>query len=470
MKRFPLILALIGGLLPLSAAERPNFVFFITDDISPDDLGPYGNTFASTPNLDRMAAEGLVFDNAYLTASSCSVSRCSIVTGRYPHNTGAPELHMRLPEDQVTFVEKLAEAGYHTILSGKNHMGDPQDLGFVKTTGGGGPSGSEHWEELLKNRPDDQPFFAWFASHDAHRGWNMNEYSTAYDPDAIEVPPFLYDGPETRADLAEYHGEVSRTDHFAGVIMDELERQGVAENTYFVYCSDNGRPFPRCKTRLYDSGIKTPLLVWRPGRLEPARSDALVSAVDFAATFLDLAGVEQGPTFQGVSFSPVLADPRARVRDYAFAERNWHVYAAHERAVRFDDWLYIRNSMPHKAALSVESDDSTFPAAKELWAKYRQGETLPWQEDVPMVPRPEVELYHVGADVHQLHNLAGRAEFAEIRDELAEVLGVWTKETGDTLPEVPQPDRGSPKKEGVERPGESAGAEHINRPGPIRKP
>ena len=103
-------------------AAPPNFIFLITDDISPDDISVYGNKVVLTPHLEKIAAKGMVFDNAYLSISSCSPSRCSIITGRYPHNTGAPELHTKLPKDQITFVQKLREAGYHTVLSGKNHM------------------------------------------------------------------------------------------------------------------------------------------------------------------------------------------------------------------------------------------------------------------------------------------------------------------------------------------------------------
>jgi N-sulfoglucosamine sulfohydrolase len=453
------------------AQDRPNFVFFITDDISAEDIGPYGNTFAKTPNLDRIASEGLVFDNAYLTTSSCSPSRCSIITGRYPHNTGAPELHISLPEDQITVAQKLRDAGYYTLISGKNHMNDPEKIGFVKGSDGGHPSGSEDWVQLLSERPKDKPFFAWFGSHDAHRDWQLDEFSPPYDPDDIEVPPYLYDGPQTRQDLAEYFSEVSRSDYYAGKLVEELKRQGVADNTYFVYTADNGRPFPRCKTRLYDSGVKTPLIIWSPGNINPGRTESLVSSIDFASTFMDLAGVKAGPTFLGVSLAPILMNPKTKVRDYVFSEHNWHVYAAHERAVRYGDWLYIHNAFNYKAALSTESDDSKFPAALELWEKYRAGETLPWQEDVPLVPRPQVELYNVKADKHQMINLAGNREFKAVERKLAEALSQWSQETGDTVPQNPSPDRGTSRPQGGDKrgelPGEATGATKINNPGPV---
>ena len=456
----------------LSAQDRPNFVFFITDDISAEDLGAYGSTVAKTPNLDRIASEGLVFDNAYLTTSSCSPSRCSIVTGRYPHNTGAPELHITLPDDQVTFIQKLTAAGYYTVISGKNHMNRPEKLGFVKEGEGGRPSGSKDWVQLLKDRPKDKPFFAWFGSSDAHRDWQLNEFSPPYDPDDIVVPPYLIDGPKTRQDLAEYFSEVSRTDYYTGKLIEELKRQGIEDNTYFVYLSDNGRPFPRCKTRLYDSGIKTPLIIWNPGKIKPARSKSLVSVLDFAPSFLELAGVkDQGPTFQGVSFVSLLSNPKGKIRDFVFAEHNWHVYANHERMVRYGDWLYIHNAFNHKANLCSESDGSKFGAAIELWEYYRAGKTMPWQEDIPMEPRPQMELYNVVADPHQLTNLAGQREFLEIQNKLAGVLRQWADETGDTVPDNPSPDRGSVRPRGGdvrgELPGEATNAHKINHPGPI---
>jgi len=301
MKAIVLIGVALLSAMPISAAERPNFVFFITDDISYDDLGCYGNRAIKTPHLDALAERGLVFDNAYLTISSCSPNRCSIITGRYPHNTGAPELHTSLPADQKTFVEALRRAGYHTVISGKNHMAPPEQLGF-DISSDSKPSGCENWIKHLRERPQDKPFFCWFASHDAHHPFQFNERAPRYDPSEVEVPPMLYDGPLTRQELADYYHEVSRTDYYAGEIMKELEEQGIADKTYFIYCSDNGRPFPRCKTYLYDSGIKTPLIIVGPG-VAKGRTQSLVSSIDFAATILDLAGIAKPETIQGVSFA-----------------------------------------------------------------------------------------------------------------------------------------------------------------------
>ncbi|HOC70919.1 MAG TPA: sulfatase-like hydrolase/transferase, partial [Candidatus Hydrogenedentes bacterium] len=250
----------LASLLPVSVSSaaqdtRPNFVFILADDVSWDDLGCYGNTGIKTPHLDRIAREGLRFQNAYMVTSSCSPSRCSMITGRYPHNHGAPELHTELPLDQVTFPQRLRDTGYHTVLSGKNHMGDVRRA-FEVISKGKGPGKEEDWVTQLRERPQEKPFFCWFASTDAHRDWQFDENAPRYATKDVTVPPYLFDGPKTREDFTGYYHEISRLDHYVGAVCEELERQEVLDNTYLVFCADNGRPFPRCKTRLYDSGIK----------------------------------------------------------------------------------------------------------------------------------------------------------------------------------------------------------------------
>ncbi len=470
--KIPVILASLA-LCAISAlaAERPNFIFFITDDISAEDLGCYGNSFAQTPHLDQMAADGMRFTQAYLTISSCSPSRCSTITGRYPHNTGAPELHTSLPTDQPTFVQALKEAGYHTVISGKNHMGKANELGFTVESKGKGPSKSEDWVGLLESRPKDQPFFCWFGSADAHRGWQINDEAPVYDPAKVPVPPYLADGPKTRQDLADYFHEVSRTDYYMGKLRAELERQGIADNTYVIYCADNGRPLPRAKTRLYDSGIKTPLLIAGPG-VDKAVSDSIVSSIDFSATILDLADVEKLPTIQGVSFANVLADPKAKTRDYAFAEHNWHVFQAHERMVRFGDWLYIRNAFPELQNLCMEADP-TYPAGEELWEFEAAGKLNPEQRDIFLKPRPAEELYRVSKDPHQIANLAANPENSPVLEEARALLEQWTEATGDSIPDDITNDRQdaygkkNPDHKRGTLPGEDRGAAKINAKGPV---
>lgn len=463
------------GRAELATGEAPpNFIFFIADDISQEDLGCYGNPALQTPHLDRLAREGMVFENAYLTISSCSPSRCSIITGRYPHNTGAPELHTPLPAGQFVFPEALKLAGYHTVLSGKHHMGDAVNRAFDRVTKGKGPGKEGDWVEILRDRPMGRPFFCWFASTDAHREWQINPEAPVYAPQAVVVPPYLIDGPETRQDLANYYHEVSRTDTYVGKLLEELERQGCAEETYLIYCSDNGRPFPRCKTRLYDSGIRTPLIVWCPGKVISGRSRSLVSSIDLAATFLELAGLPPAASVQGVSLAPIFRDPTVTVRDYAFAEHNWHVYQAHERMVRFGNWLYIRNAWPDRQNLCVESDP-TFPSGRELWAAREAGHLVPSQRGLFLKPQPVEELYDVTGDRHQLNNLIADLTSGGVLQEARALLDQWIHETGDSIPAHPTPDRqnllgeANPGWKHQEFPGQAREAQAIQHPGPVRK-
>lgn len=469
------LLLWLMGLAPATAsssAAQPNFIFFITDDISPDDLGPYGNQAIQTTNLNRIAGQGMVFDNALLTISSCSPSRCSIITGRYPHNTGAPELHTPLPPEQKTFVRALQQAGYHTVISGKNHMAKPEQLGF-DVSSDSQPAGSENWIKHLRQRPKNKPFFCWFASHDAHHPFTKNALAPEYGPRDVSVPPMLFDGPLTRQDLADYYHEVSRTDYYAGEIMKELAAQGVLTNTFFVYCSDNGRPFPRCKTYLYDSGIKTPLIVTGPG-VAVGRTASLVSSIDFSATFLELAGVKKLDTIQGVSFVPVLRDPKTVVRDVAFAERNWHVFQLHERAVRQGDWLYIWNAYPERRNVSGESASFQFPAAKELWDMADAGRLTAAQALLTKVPQPAELLFNVKDDPFQFTNLAALPTHQPSLARLRGLLDLWKEQSGDCLPVHPTADR-QPLHENIERnvvrgdfPGAARQATAVNHPGPVR--
>ncbi|MEZ6068226.1 MAG: sulfatase-like hydrolase/transferase [Planctomycetaceae bacterium] len=163
MRIFPTTAVLLWLLAQVGlGAERPNFVVFIADDMAWDDCGAYGHPHVRTPNIDRLAREGMRFDRAYLTCSSCSPSRCSILTGRYPHNTGAGELHLPLPIEQRLFPTALREAGYYTAAAGKWHLGNAVKDQLDEVREGGGPGGEAYWEPLLEDRPRDRPSsFGW---------------------------------------------------------------------------------------------------------------------------------------------------------------------------------------------------------------------------------------------------------------------------------------------------------------------
>ncbi|MFC4870713.1 sulfatase [Negadavirga shengliensis] len=417
----------------------PNMVMIIADDIGWDDMGCYGNQVVKTPNMDRMALEGVRFDNFYLTTSSCSPSRTSIISGRYPHNTGAAELHTPLPESILTFTQVLKEGGYFTAQSGKWHMGPAArnsfDLIYDKREEIG-DGGEDKWLATLQERPKEKPFFLWLAALDAHRPWGPNDFSGMHDPEAIQVPVYLADAPDTRSDLAKYYDEIARFDYFVGKVEEELEAQGVLDNTVIFILSDNGRPFPRSKTRMYDSGIKSPLIVkWPKGITEAgAVSTSMVSSVDLAPTFLDLAGLDIAGDFQGKSFLSVIEKPDLPFRKYVFAEHNWHDHEAYERMVRTDHYMYVLNLRP-SLSNTGPADSNASPSYRDLKRLRDKGRLNAAQADVFMQPRPFEEFYHCERDGEQLLNQASLKKYENELDHLRQVLAQWRAETHDTAPQ-----------------------------------
>ncbi|MFV0592120.1 MAG: sulfatase [Draconibacterium sp.] len=385
------------------ASEKPNFVFIIADDISWDDFGCYGNQYVKTPNIDKLAAEGLRFNNAFLTASSCSPSRCSIISGKYPHSNGAAELHTELPASEIPFPLLLKENGYYTAHAGKWHMGTPAHRAFdIYTDKNGynnGDGGEANWIPFLQERSKNKPFFFWLASHDAHRPWGADTFQILHDPANLNVPVYFTDTPETKQDMASYYNEIGRFDYYVGKVREELERQGVLNNTLIIVMADNGRPFPRCKTRVYDSGMKTPFIVFWPEGLtqKGSETESLISSIDVASTILELAGIEQPGKYQGISFVPVLKNPKAETREYIFSEHNWHDYEAYERMVRTKDFLYLWNARPNLTNCGP-ADSKTSPTQHALNKVRDEGKLTPAQADIFMLPRPEEELFDLSLE------------------------------------------------------------------------
>ena len=436
---------------------RPNIVFIIADDMAWDDSGTYGHPTIQTPNIDKLARQGMRFDQAFLTISSCSPSRTSIITGQYPHNTGAEQLHWPLTADKITFVEFLKTSGYWTAQAGKWHMGaaikdrfdvvkDVGTTGFQLSPDGkkaiqnGDGSGCENWVSLLKERPTNKPFFLWLAAVDPHRPYVEDIIATPHTVKDVIVPPYLADTYETREDLAHYYNEITRLDNYVGQVVAELDRQGVSENTMILFISDNGRPFPRDKTTLYDGGIKTPWIVKWPKHVKPnSICNSLVSSIDIAPTFFSLAGLKPISSFEGKDFSSLLSNPETAIREIIYAEDNWHDYEDYTRAVRTKEYKYIRNfysDLPNTpsadAFVSV-----TFMAMRKMKEKGTLNEA---QLACFNTPRAEEELYHIASDPYELKNLASLPEYAQTLNSMRIEMKKIRELTNDSLPSFRTPD------------------------------
>ncbi|MBG85488.1 MAG: heparan N-sulfatase [Verrucomicrobiales bacterium] len=457
-------LSFVLGVASLRAAsytgDRPNMILIIGDDQAWDDSSVYGHPHLKLPSQERLAREGMRFDRGFVTSSSCSPSRSSIITGRYPHHTGAEQLHWPIPEGTLTFVELLQKSGYWTAAAGKWHLGEAvkkhfdvvkeADVsGFQLPTGaaeaqgkfiqqmqGDARSGCDQWVPTLKARPKDKPFFLWLGALDPHRPYDENIREHPFKPEDIVIPPYVIDHPSVRKDLALYYDEIARLDDYIGRVMDELDRQGIADNTLILYLSDNGRPFVRDKTTLYDSGIRTPWLMKWPRGIKPGTSTmSVVSAVDIAPTFLELAGFRPSPLWEGKSFARLFKNPKVKIRQYAYAEKHWHDYEDQARAVRSEQFKYIRNFYPD-LPLTPSADGVRSPMYREMIKLRDAGQLKPHQKRTFVTPRPEEELYDCNADPHELKNLATDPKYASVLKSMRSALSDWQKEFDDYIPKI----------------------------------
>lgn len=430
----------IGGLLAIWAllgvspfvrgddSRPPNILVLLADDVDAKDYGCYGNEDIRTPNIDALAADGLRCTNAFLTTSQCSPTRISVLTGKYPHATGAEDLHMPLPEDQRLVPSYLKQRDYFCGHMRKKHYGPNGDKQFDWYS-----RDFRQFGQFL-DECEDRPFFMWVGFNDAHRPYQPGAVDPSHDPQNVHVPPYLVDDQATRADLALYYDEISRMDEAIGHFMDELRTRGLAENTLVVFFGDNGRPFPRCKGTLYDSGIGTPLIFTWPQVIDPATVyEGLVSVVDLAPTFLEVAGLPPAVDIQGLSIDGLLHNTAVAPRKYVYAERNWHNADEHMRCVRSKQYKLIRNAyleLPHGSP----SDVSGSPSWQSLNALNANGKLPPTQAWLFRKPRPEYELYDMVQDPYELVNLADDGMTSAIRQELIGALNAWQDATGDFPP------------------------------------
>ena len=420
--------------------DDPNIIIFVADDVSWDDLGCYGNLDVKTPNIDELAKNGIVFKNTFLTTSSCSPSRNSILTGRYPHNTGAAELHTEPPIEMISLPEILKNNGYYTIQAGKFHLGEYAKRGFNKIYEDrkkNGLGGEDLWVNVIENRPKNIPFFMWFASYDAHRGWGKNDFSGTHNPETIKVPKYLVDSKLTREDLSNYYDEITRFDYYIGEVVKKLKIQNIFDNTMIIIMADNGRPFPHSKTRLNDQGVKTPFIIHYPRiKSKLNYSESLISSIDIAPTITDVVKINKVESFQGKSFLDVIKNPKKKFRNYVFAEHNWHDYESHQRMVRNKNFLYIRNS---RSQFMQEGPLDALNSSSYIDLKNGQkNKTLTnYQSEIFTNPRPKEELYDLAVDPYQFNNLLKNGNNGNIPDiylKLFNILDRWIIDTGDNIP------------------------------------
>ncbi|NIA31445.1 MAG: sulfatase-like hydrolase/transferase [Actinobacteria bacterium] len=301
--------------------DRPNILWITSEDNSPTYVGCYGNKFAATPNIDRLAAEGILYENAFSTAPVCAPTRSTIITGVYPVSMGTQHIRSTnaIPDSIILYPLLLRQAGYYCT---NNHK---EDYNI--------PKRSDVWDEssnkaTFKNRKPDQPFFAIFNfaeshEHVIHKPLPLKELR--HDPAKVELPPYLPDTPEIRHDWAQYYDKVEDMDKRVGEKLDEIKKEGLAEDTIVFYYSDHGGVLPRSKRFCYDTGLKVPMVIRFPKKyqhLAPGkpgtRTDRLVSFVDLPPTLLSLIGAPVAKFLQGSAF---VGKEQGKPREYVYSFR-----------------------------------------------------------------------------------------------------------------------------------------------------
>jgi N-sulfoglucosamine sulfohydrolase len=437
------------ALLNAQSAAPPNILFILSDDHSRPYLGIYGADWMSTPNLDRFAREGMLFERAFTAAPQCVPSRTALMTGRSPVAARMGRFSSPLPPDIVTAPEVLRTRGYHTGVCGRYFHLD----GVISPSPATAQTYEKHqmrtwknridfldvssqaptprlFDEFLTKRPQGRPWFFWINYNDPHHPWDAD--AGKVDPAKIKLPPHLPDLPGVRDDLSRYCGEVERADRSFGDAIAVLRKHGQEASTLVIFMGDNGMAFPHGKGSLYDPGLNVPLIARWPGHIQPGVTRTLISGEDLAATFMDAGGATPPKGVSGRSFYPLLTGGKYEPREYIFAARLHHGNSAFEpgtkastfdlsRCVRGQRYKLIYNLTPKMEYWPVDSGGDA--GWQEILAAHKAGKLSAEHERMYFQqPRPVLELYDLDNDPGEMKNLAGDPRYRDTQQTLMAVL------------------------------------------------
>ncbi|HET6422761.1 MAG TPA: sulfatase [Planctomycetaceae bacterium] len=461
----------------VTAADRPNVIMIVADDLGMQ-LGCYGDKVAKTPHLDRLAAEGTRFTRAYCTTASCSASRSVILSGLYNHATGHyghahGTGHFSTYESVRSLPNLLNDAGYRTCLIGKYHV-SPEYIYHFEAERQQGTMGSRHTVRMAQNakewiaEKDDQPFFLYFCPTDPHRAGakdfanhadNPQHYAgitpVEFRPEEMQIPPWLPDQPEVRAEWAEYYRSIARLDAGIGALMQALVETGRDKNTLVLFLSDNGPPFPGAKTTTYEPGINLPLIVRDPKqKTRGVISTAMVNWADLTPTILDYCGVTvpssppvrpaentgkpatagkpQPYRFHGRSFAGIFGETNPAGWDELFASHTFHEVQMYYpmRVVREGKYKYIFN-IAHGLEYPFASDLYASPTWQGVLKRKNLDEMYGQRTVRAYLHHAKHELYDLDADPHEVKNLADDATHKATLERLQKKLQDWQQRTQD---------------------------------------
>ena len=421
-QRMIFLVALLAA--PL-AADIPNILWISSEDNGPH-LGVYGDTYADTPNLDRLGERGMIYRNAWSTAPVCAPARTTIISGMYPPSTGSQHMRSmtRLPSSMRMFPQYLRDAGYYVSNNAKEDY-NLEKPGQVWDES----SRKAHW----RKRAFGQPFFAVFNFTVTHESQiRKRPHEAVHDPAKVRVPAFHPDTTESRRDWAQYHDKISEMDGLAGRVLSQLREDGLEEDTIVFYWADHGPGMPRGKRWTYNSGLHVPMILYVPEKFRELRpdeyaeggeSDRLVGFVDLAPTVLSLAGIEPPDHFQGHAFAGKFETP-PQPYAYAFRGRMDERYDM-VRSVRDERYVYIRNFMPHRIYgqyIQYMFQTPTTAVWHELYhaGRLRPPKTHFWET------KPAEELYDLAEDPDETENLAGSSAYRSVLERMRAARREWS--------------------------------------------
>ena len=452
MNKIPLAICLLGGFCWMSFSRetpeppQPNIIWLNIEDLSPH-LGCYGDSTVPTPNIDRLAREGVKYTQVFTTAGVCSPSRNAIATGRiqtsngghnmrtmgntYPEKTGLPkEYSVVMPPDVKHFAELLREKGYYTVNNAKT------DYQFEEPPTVWDESGAK--ADYLKRKPN-QPFFAMLNCYFTHESqvWENAKKPLRVNPNKVKIPPYYPDTDSVRLDIARFYSNISLMDDWVGKQIKRLEDNNLLDNTIVMFWTDHGDGLPFVKREIYDRGLRVPFIIRYPHKKEAGTTDnQLISAIDWAPTVLSLANIPTPKYMQGKAFLGKFK--RKTPNKYIFAARD-RLDGEYDRVRAVSDgrYEYIYNFFPEKPLYMDIAFRKKQASMREILRLRDEGKLNQIQMKWFAKTKPQEEFYDLQTDPFQLNNLASNELYTNKLAEFRKVFKQWQKDVKDygSIPE-----------------------------------
>lgn len=437
----------------LDITEDPplNIVLFVADDLAANDIGPYGNRVVRTPNLDRLADDGILFSEAFATSPTCSPSRASLHTGMMPFRNGAHANHTGIKQNIKTLPGYMKELGYKVALAGKYHIGPKESYPFELIHNTNVPEpGHENdgvlWTDLnmspvdqwlSKASADDSSFVLVVDDHSPHVIWPEK---AEYNLSKLNIPSKHIDTKETRKARARYYTDITKMDRNVGKLLASLKKHGLRKNTVVIFTSDQGPQWAFGKWNVYDYGLQVPLLVQWPGVVESGTdSDALVSLVDLLPTMIDMAGGTppvKPEQIDGSSFLSVLLNQTDEHRQVVFGSHTGDgtMNRSPMRMLRTKRYKYILNLAPEVRYQTHMDQAKNHDGGRTYWPSWveksytnEHAASVLWRYH----NRPSEELYDVTNDPREAKNLAADSHYGELLEQFRQQMKQWRAQQGD---------------------------------------